>query len=89
MISSEITSKLETCAKADATNAVAIAAVNENMKKATCAGDLSILQPKSLTTRIKPTLEHFTQNASVKAAAITASNGRNETINCNINPAFK
>ena len=88
MISSERINKLETCAKAEATNAVAMAAVNENMKNATCAGEFSILQRKSLTIRPKLTLERFTLNASAKAAAITASNGRKLTINCSINPAF-
>jgi len=87
-ISSEMINRLETCANADATSAVAMAAVNENMKKATCAGDLSILRPKSLTIRPKPTLERFIPKASVKTAIITASNGRKETMNCSINPAF-
>lgn len=88
MISSERINRLETCARPDAASEAAMAAVNENMKNATCAGDLSILQPKSQTARPKLTTECFTLNANAKAAVITASNGRNETMNCSINPAF-
>ncbi len=87
-ISSVRIKKFETCDRPDATREAATAAENENMKKATCAGDLSILQPKSRTICPKLTSECFTLNANAKVAAITASNGRSEAIDCSINPAF-
>lgn len=83
-----MTNRFEACARPNAASAAAMTAVNENMKNATCAGDLSILRPKSQTIRPKLTSECFTLNASAKAAVINASNGRNEIMNCSINPAF-
>ena len=87
MISSERINRFETCVRPEATSEAAMTAVNENMKKATCDGDLSILKPKSQTIRPKLIPERFTLKAGIKAAII-ASNGRNEIKNCSINSAF-
>lgn len=79
---------VETCANAPEMIPEAMAAVIENMKKATCAGELATHRSNSYSSRAILRPEYPVFSTAAKTAAIKAASGRNAERNCSINLTF-
>jgi len=87
-ISSVRINRVETCANAPEMMPEAMAAVTENMKNATCAGELATHRSNSNSscTILRP---GYSVLSAAEKAIIKAASGRNADRNCSISSTFQ
>ena len=76
---------VETCANVPEMIPEVMAAVAENMKNETCAGELAMHRSKSIRSRDILRPEHLILSAAAAKTVIRAASGRNAERNCSIN----